>query len=77
MKYYIKSLGETAEDAREIPKSEDTFMWSFAEAAAKEFYHNRYGHEHTWPIVFTIIWTDKSEVDYEVDIAFAFTAVPV
>ncbi len=68
MKYFVKSDGETVEDAKELRSSSaSSDVVSFAEEVA-EFYHdNCDGWESSWPIMLTIIDDRGEEHDVSVD----------
>jgi hypothetical protein len=83
MRYYIKDDGETAEDARELPKAA-TGAWAgdcagFAEEAAQYVFDNRDGWERSWPIIFTVIDDAGVELDFLVGMEAipSFSATPV
>lgn len=78
MKYYIPRHGETAKDARGLPKSLYAMTvgdpkW-FAEKAAEYVHWNEDGWEASWPINFIIIDEDIEyliEVDREMEPVFS------
>jgi len=74
LKYYIKEYGNGPEDAQELPSG----VWNcdtdcaedFAEAAAAYDHDHHDGWECTWPIVYTVVYDDGTEVDLEVEREF-------
>jgi hypothetical protein len=68
MKYFVKSDGETAEDAKELrDNSVSLDVVTFAEDAAEYYHDNCDGWESSWPIMFTIIDDRGEEHDVSVD----------